>query len=443
MMDPLTTIINMISGNKMFKSCPTNVPISAPINLPPRAPPILRNKMNIAPNFDFRRIYDDKDIIRDKIKRLAGHDFNISMNGNEVCISLHGSTGCDFEIWFSGELIPKLEIRNVCYNRLHTHHLINLVDNVSVLILKNWDLSNVISLDKWFHYNNCKEIHIDKLDTGDNESIISFENCSDLKTIEFTYCHCHRIKNINFKNCAKLKHINLSCNVFLYMNSLESAFEGCFKLRTIDFTGTLFKNVTNISHCFDNCGELTTIDYSKLKFDRLFKLSYAFCKCYYIKVADFTDWNICSFDGAYFLYKCTHLRDVRFNPREIIPIVNASYCFAECSELTYLDLTMWEISTLNADLSHAFEQCSDLEELLIPLLDPFFEPNINRWLYGCYKLSSIVCTYDMYKYMCVSNGFPDHTVWKYDFNEMRAIKINEICIDRYERINHYVYRDEK
>lgn len=442
-MDPLTYILNTITGAKLFKTCSTNVPIRAPLNLPPHINPSQCNKVNIVTNCEVKKVCMNKNKIQHYYKRDTGHEFDISMNDNEVYISLRGSNGCEFDICLSDKLITRVEIRNICYNYQYVKYFINLVNNVSVLILNNWDLSNVISLDKWFYYNNCKEIYIDELYTGDNESTISFEKCDELKLIEFTHCQCHKIKNINFKDCLKLKHVDLSCSTFFYMDNLESTFKNCVNLDSINFTGTLLKNVTNISHCFDKCHKLTNIDYSKLHFDRLFNISYAFSECESIEVADFTDWVICEFNGSNFLNKCTNLHEVRFNPKQIIPIINASYCFAYCSNIRFLDLTTWEIGTHNADLSHAFEQCGKLEELLIPLLDPFYKPNINRWLYGCYNLYSIVCTYDMFKYMCFSNGFPDHTTWKYNFNEMRAIKINEICIDRYKRMNHYVYRSEK
>ena len=156
-------------------------------------------------------------------------------------------------------------------------------------------------------YPNATQISID----GDSSSGYGFQNCYNLKSINFPENIPISIYERSFEYCFKLENINLS-NLSCTSSTLNYLFRGCKSLKEIDLSSLTPSSSNGIiyigQYCFSECNDLKKI---KLPLHgHQFNSSYAFYQCYNLEEVDFSNTTKISSSASSMFYSCHKLKKV-------------------------------------------------------------------------------------------------------------------------------------
>ena len=161
----------------------------------------------------------------------------------------------------------------------------------------------------------------------------------------------HKIK-IKFKNKIK------DCS---YM------FRGCGNIISIDFSSFDSSEVISMKQMFSICYGLQEVNLNNLNVKNVKDMSYMFNKCMEIKKiiipSSFDTQNVENMD--FIFHFCQILEDINFSPSfKTNNVKSMKGIFGKCYKLKKLDLRNFNTGEVK-DMSFMFDQCKDLEEILI------------------------------------------------------------------------------
>ena len=275
------------------------------------------------------------------------------------------------------------------------------LQNINKIDLSNFDTSDV--RDMSFMFSEClnlKEINMNGIDTSSVTNMQSmFRSCQALTSLDLSnfntflveqmdcmFCSCQKMEFLDvssfdtskvtdmsymFSNCQLLKSIDIS-NFEMNDVNIYAMFKTCHKVKSIKFSQTNRLVVNNLGTTFQDCKSLTSIDLSNFEFSKnkaVTNVNYLFDNCY-------------------------QLITIKFPNIDVSTIIDFSNMFSYCSNLQYLDLSMFNI-TNPKNMDGMFLYCNSLKYLNIKnfylttqtSLNEIFE-NIPEGLKICYNEES-------------------------------------------------------
>ena len=281
--------------------------------------------------------------------------------------------------------------------------------------LSTWNVSNCTAFDHMFY--NCYKLStldLSNLQVTNKCTCLTFmfSNCNNLESLicDFTSWNTSNVTDFSvmFQYCKKLTSINLSTWDVSNGTTFSMIFGGCENLTTMDLSSWQVTNkCTNLSNMFYWCKNLETLtcDFTKWNVSNVTTFRDMFNGCKKLTEIDLSNWQVTN--------KCTGLSDMfegcknlekltcDFTKWNVSNVTNFSYMFDECSKLTTLDLSNWQVTDKCTMLNHMFGNCENLTTLTCDFM-LWNTSNVTYFTYmfiGCIKLTSLnLSTWD------VSNG---------------------------------------
>ena len=143
-----------------------------------------------------------------------------------------------------------------------------------------------------------------------------------------------------FKNCNNLTYVNMNNWIDNGVTHTGYMFYNCSSLRTIDMENWDKTNLSNITSMFSGCSSLTTIKGVENLIGPKVQI------------------------GDYIFYNCSSLTEIDVSGWDVSNVVYGYSVFAGCSSLTELDLSNWDISKFNS-LREMFNDCTNLRNVFM------------------------------------------------------------------------------
>ena len=204
-----------------------------------------------------------------------------------------------------------------------------------------------------------------------------------------------RLKNCSymFNNCDNIIKLDLSLFNSSEIMNMHYMFGKCHFLNEINLTSFKTDKVINMSYLFNKCSNLETIVFSE-SFDtsNVEDMSFMFHNCYFLKKISFPNSFItkkvksmeCMFRNCY------NLKQLDLKNFETNEVINLSYMFDGCCELTEILIDSDKFKTDKVkEMGKMFNGCTNLENVNIK---EFNYPNIKRMdqmFKSCEKLNEI------------------------------------------------------
>ena len=205
----------------------------------------------------------------------------------------------------------------------------------SVGDLSGWNVSNVTSMSTMFY--GCSSLTSVGDLSGWNVSNVTsmrsmFNNCSSLTSLDLSGWNVSNVTSMSqmFFNCSSLTSIGyLSGWNVSNVKDMSYMFNNCSSLTSVgDLSGWIVSNVTNMNYMFNNCSSLTSVgDLSEWKVSNVTSMGFMFFGCKLLtNIGDLSGWDVSN-------------------------VTNMRYMFYRCSSLTSLDLSGWELESLEMQTS--------------------------------------------------------------------------------------------
>ena len=259
---------------------------------------------------------------------------------------------------FSGSSIEEINLKNV-----------ETIDGFAFYEcrnLKNVDISNVIKIGTCaFCQTGLQKVTISTCTKKISSE--AFSSCADLSTVEIL--GNPEIGISSFSNCQNLEKVTLSDDIYSIPSEV---FKSCKGLKTINLS-----NITIIeSNAFSGCSSLEEVEFGSIKtignsaFENtnLKNLSFgeslseiksrAFSDCKNLTNIDLSLSNLSTLD--YYTFRgCEKLESINLPSclKEICPV-----CFAKCKSLKKIDLSKTNVTTIP---NSCFDKCTELTEVYL------------------------------------------------------------------------------
>ena len=260
--------------------------------------------------------------------------------------------------------------------------------------------------------NNC-EIYFNNMKLGfgykcqfsnDEKNIIKIEVNQVLKNINYMFCGCSSLININLLNfnsynitnmngmffeCSSLTSLNLSNFNTENVNNMEYMFFGCSSLEFLNLCSFNTYNVTNMRGMFSNCSSLISLDLNSFNTNNVTDMSEMFSECSSLDSLDLSDFNTDSVEnmGCMFL-KCSSLNSLDLSNFNTDNVKDMGCMFSGCSSLISLNLSNFGNNNVN-NMSGMFSECSSLTDLNLYNFNTNNVKNMSGMFCECTSLTSL------------------------------------------------------
>ena len=246
---------------------------------------------------------------------------------------------------------------------------INIPSKNGQIILKWNDLLENLN-QMFYNLTNIVEIDFSNFDTSKVGYMISmFENCTNLKTINFRE---------NFITTA--------------VKSMEKMFANCLSLVSLDLSKFCTSKVTSMSSLFSHCESLIYLDISEFITSLVSNFDYTFAFCYSLISLDIRKFNTSSattFDNMF--YRCYKLESLDFSGFDTKNVTTFNYMFKDCRTLKILDLSYFDTSKVK-DFSDIFSGCISLTSLNVSSFKTSKATKMNKMFKNCRSLTQLDIT---------------------------------------------------
>ena len=249
-----------------------------------------------------------------------------------------------------------------------------------------------------------------------------FYGCDNLKTIDFpAWSANNRDQFVYMVNSApaietlkvpdwEIQNLNMASKAFTCMKKST--------LKTVDMSNWDFKDSTTLHQAFYECSNLESLDLSGWKISKVTTLEDTFHGCTNLRTLDLTGWgegdNLSSvtnmtktFRGLQYLTKITMGSDEIWDLKNVtimrttfencesinqdfgfIHLSNKltfiSWTFKNCKNITTLDLSNWDTTSVSGDMQDTFDGCAKLTTIYVS--DKFVITQRKRMFPGCSSL---------------------------------------------------------
>ena len=128
---------------------------------------------------------------------------------------------------------------------------------------------------------------------------------------------------------------------------MKDMFCECKNLTSINTSSWDTGNVTNMESAFYNCSKLTSLDVSK--------------------------WNVSNVTDMYYLFSACNITSLDLGDWDVSSIKSIDYLLYNCTSLTSLDLSNFNLKNAGGTKTYVFYRCNALEHIKCNNLDGILE----------------------------------------------------------------------
>ncbi len=122
---------------------------------------------------------------------------------------------------------------------------------------------------------------------------------------------------------------------------------------------------------------------------QVINMSYMFYNCSQLTSIDLSGWNTSKVtDMSRMFYECKQLTTLDLSKWDTSQVTNMKYMFSGCSQLTSIDLSGWNPSKVT-DMSSMFDDCKQLTSLDLSGWNTSSVTDMNYMFYSCSKLTTL------------------------------------------------------
>ena len=338
------------------------------------------------------------------ISSIYNWDVSKVYNMNDMFIYCYELTSFDFSHWNTESLFYTqgmfmhcskviVEFGETFNMPIYVDSMFNIIGNVKI-DLSGWYYDE----NKGSYYNGVYNMYRLFRDCKNLEEIVfgeGFKNCYNF-SINGMFYGCSNLKRIIgienigsfctstssnskatfqnvFNGCSSLESIDLSKWSETFNNncvkSCTSMFANCHNLTSINLSGWDIFKIGDVNSMFNGCRALEStndiIGFNSLNTTESTNMSYMFANCSALTYVDLSGINgKNNTNSSYMFYQCKNLNNINnienFN---INKVTTMHSMFFKCSGLTSLDLSKWETNNLN-NMECMFSGCTSLSNLL-------------------------------------------------------------------------------
>ena len=317
------------------------------------------------------------------------------------------------------------------------------------LDVSNWDTSNVTTMAGMFYgCPSLTQLDVSNWVTCSVTNMNSmFQGCSQLTQLDVSNWDTSKVTSMvgMFYGCSKLTQLDASNWVTSSVTNMNSMFDNCSQLTQLDVSKWDTSSVKNMSYMFNKCTSLNDVVATNVSTSTLSTLvtalptrtsdSYGIIIAmnttsettssanakywnisvimliakytanasgvvptfnegyqytinetvsngiYTVEIDSDSDFTICSFSGKTNLLTVEYLKVTS-------QVTNMDYMFQNCSQLTQLDLSKWDIKNVT-NMEAMFYNCSKLTQLDVGNLDTSQVTNMDYMFCNCSQLTQL------------------------------------------------------
>ena len=196
-----------------------------------------------------------------------------------------------------------------------------------------------------------------------------FRNCLNIKSIDLSSFDSSEVNNMNymFGKCFNLEEINLNNFNTEKVTNMSHCFNKCKLLKKITLPSSFnTKNVQNMEFMFHSCENLEELIFpNKFVVDNVLNMRAMFGKCKSLKKLDLRNFNSNKVkDMSYMFDECCNLEEILINQKTFTTksVTNMGHMFNKCSNLKDISLSHFDIQNVNL-LCFMFDECDNLTNL--------------------------------------------------------------------------------
>lgn len=194
-------------------------------------------------------------------------------------------------------------------------------------------------------------------------------------SIDFSTAGLNKAKAYNFSymvySCKQLTELDLTPIDFSQATAVPE-FYYMIKIESIKINSTYGVGIgaitSTIGSWFNSCNVLTGVDVLNWDVSNMTNLQNTFRCCYALEYLDLSTWNPVKTTSLAFMFNyCTALKEIVLgNGWSSMPsLTSAQSCFANCTSLKELDLTMLDLSQAT-NVASCLANCTDITEITLP-----------------------------------------------------------------------------
>lgn len=196
-----------------------------------------------------------------------------------------------------------------------------------------------------------------------------------------------------FYYCEKLKEIDTTKIDTSNTEDMSRMFYFCGSLTSLDLSGFDVSNVTKMNDIFHSVS-LASLDLSKWKNSKLSDAWSMFRWCNYLTYVDISGIDMSKVtDGSGMFEDDKNLKTIKFHPNAFPnpTLKNGLRMFSNCSSLTSLDVSNWNVSSLE-NTHDMFRSCKSLTTLDVSKWKAKNLKDMTQMFWLCENLTSLDCS---------------------------------------------------
>ena len=290
--------------------------------------------------------------------------------------------------------------------------------NVKIILLDNFDTSNVTNMSNMFrNCNSLESLNLSKFNTSKVTNMFyMFNVCSSLTSLDLSSFDTSKVTNMYgmVRTCKNLSYINLSSfdtsnvtNMSLMfaetsivdlnlsnfntskVTNMSAMFWNCSSLINLVIGNFNTSKVTNMGSMFGFCNNLTSINLSDFDTSNVTSMNSMFQNCSNLTTLNLIGFNTSKVTNMSFMFNgCTGLKDLDLNNFDTSSVTNMNSMFNGCSSLTSLDLSHFDTSSVT-NMNYMFNGCSSLTSLDLSHFDTSNVVSMNSMFNVCMGLINL------------------------------------------------------
>ena len=169
--------------------------------------------------------------------------------------------------------------------------------------------------------------------------------------LEVSYLDMDKVYTMSemFRNCSNLT--NVSINVTNKVTTLYSSFYNCHSLVSLDVSNWDVSNVIDMRYIFRGCTSLANlIGIESWNTNNLTNGADMFAECHNLTSLDLSKWGTGNLSTMYDMFwDCTSLKTLDVSGVNVNSVINLDWTFSDCISLETLKLNGWKINDTIAD----------------------------------------------------------------------------------------------
>ena len=248
-------------------------------------------------------------------------------------------------------------------------------------------------------FANCPLLkQIDGLNTWDTSNVKNmlsmFQNCSSLTTLDVSGFDTSNVTNMEsmFHGCSKLTTLDLNNFNTSNVTNMYFMFHSCSNLTSLDLSGFNTGKVTNMSNMFIDCSKLKTITgLGDLDTSNVTNIDYMFTRVSALETWGLDKWDTSKIESMVQTFRASSIgNDSGIENWKLPNLKGLYFTFADCKNLTRLDISGWVTENTNdISLDASFYTSDKIEYINFENWSHIKLTKLSNTFTGCSALTEI------------------------------------------------------